>query len=198
MFTGIIQDVGRVLVLEPRGGDTRLAIEADRLDVGRMAAGDSVCVQGCCLTVIDIAGKSFRADLSRETLALTTLGQLCSGARVNLEPALRAGDPLGGHLVSGHVDGLARVVESSEDARSRRLVLEAPPGLARYIARKGSVALDGVSLTVNEVAGARFAVNLIPHTLSVTTLGGLGPGMSVNLEVDPIARYLERLMGGAA
>jgi riboflavin synthase len=195
MFTGIVQDVGRVLVIEPRGGDTRLGIEVDRLDVSRIATGDSVCVQGCCLTAIDLLGKTFRADLSRETLALTTLGELRPGARVNLEPALRAGDALGGHLVSGHVDGVARVVETTEDARSRRLVIEAPLELARYIARKGSVAVDGVSLTFNEVNGVRFGVNLIPHTLAVTTLGGLGPGTRVNLEVDPIARYVERLIG---
>jgi riboflavin synthase len=195
MFTGIVQDVGRVLAIEPRDGDTRLTIEADRLDVSRIAMGDSICVQGCCLTVVVIGGRSFQADLSRETLALTTLGELRAGASVNLEPSLRAGDPLGGHLVSGHVDGVAHVAGSAEDARSRRLVIEAPLELARYIARKGSVAVDGVSLTVNEVDGARFGVNLIPHTLGVTTLGALRPGMRVNLEVDPIARYIERLLG---
>jgi riboflavin synthase len=195
MFTGIVQDVGKVLAIEPRGGDTRLIIEADRLDISRIATGDSVCVQGCCLTAIDIVGKSFQADLSRETLALTTLGELRPGARVNLEPSLRAGDPLGGHLVSGHVDGIACVVDSTEDARSRRLAIEAPVQLARYLARKGSVAIDGVSLTVNEVDGVYFGVNLIPHTLAVTTLGALRPGLRVNLEADPIARYVERLMG---
>ena len=195
MFTGIVQDLGRVLSIEPCAGDTRLSIEADRLEVGRMAIGDSICVQGCCLTVVQIAGQSFRADLSRETLALTTLGELRPGARVNLEPSLRAGEPLGGHLVSGHVDGIARVVAIAEDARSWRVVIEAPPELARYIARKGSVAVDGVSLTVNEIDGARFGVNLIPHTLSVTTLGGLRADTRVNLEVDPIARYVERLIG---
>ncbi|HUN75065.1 MAG TPA: riboflavin synthase [Steroidobacteraceae bacterium] len=195
MFTGIVQDLGRVLSIEPCAGDTRLSIEADRLEVGRMAIGDSICVQGCCLTVVQVAGQSFRADLSRETLALTTLGELRPGARVNLEPSLRAGEPLGGHLVSGHVDGIARVVAIAEDARSWRVVIEAPPELARYIARKGSVAVDGVSLTVNEIDGARFGVNLIPHTLSVTTLGGLRADTRVNLEVDPIARYVERLIG---
>jgi len=195
MFTGIVQDLGRVLLIEPRAGDTCLSIEADRLEVDRIAIGDSICVQGCCLTAVQIAGKSFRADLSRETLALTTLGELRTGARVNLEPSLRAGEPLGGHLVSGHVDGIARVVAIAEDARSRRVVIEAPPELARYIARKGSVAIDGVSLTVNEIDGARFGVNLIPHTLSVTTLGSLRAGTRVNLEVDPIARYVERLVG---
>ena len=194
MFTGIVQDVGRVLAREPRGGDTRLTIEVDRLELGRVAMGDSICVQGCCLTALGITGKTFQADLSRETLALTTLGELEAGARVNLEPSLRAGDALGGHLVSGHVDGIARVVERAEDARSLRVVIEAPPALARYIARKGSVAVDGVSLTVNEVEGARFGVNLIPHTLTVTTLGALRAGVQVNLEVDPIARYIERIL----
>jgi riboflavin synthase len=194
MFTGIVQDVGRVLALEPHGGDTRLSIGAERLDLARMATGDSLCVQGCCLTVLGIRDRSFQADLSRETLARTTLGELRAGSPVNLEPSLRAGDPLGGHLVSGHVDGVGHVVEVSPDARSLRLVMEAPVALARYIARKGSVAIDGVSLTVNEVDGARFGVNLIPHTLAVTTLGGLRPGARVNLEVDAIARYLERLL----
>lgn len=195
MFTGIVQDVGKVLALEPRGGDTRLTVAVDRLELARIATGDSLCVQGCCLTVLDIRKKSFNADLSRETLALTTLGELEPGSPVNLEPALRAGDPLGGHLVSGHVDGVGRVVEATPDARSLRLVIEAPLALSRYVARKGSVAVDGVSLTVNEVDGARFGVNLIPHTLAVTTLGALRAGARVNLEVDPIARYVERLIG---
>jgi riboflavin synthase len=193
MFTGIVQDVGRVESVSPRDGDTRLTVRGERLDLARVALGDSICVQGCCVTVIAHDGQRFSADLSRETLALTTLGSLREGARVNLEPALRAGDPLGGHLVSGHVDGLARVIERREDARSVRVQLEAPAELARYIARKGSVAIDGVSLTVNEVDGARFGVNLIPHTLAVTTLDELTVGASVNLEIDPIARYVERL-----
>ncbi|HTW37400.1 MAG TPA: riboflavin synthase [Steroidobacteraceae bacterium] len=197
MFTGIVQDVGKVLAREPRGGDTRLTVAVDRLDLARLATGDSLCVQGCCLTVLDIGEKSFTADLSRETLALTTLGALEPGSPVNLEPALRAGDPLGGHLVSGHVDGVGRVLETTPDARSLRLVIEAPLTLLRYVASKGSVALDGVSLTVNEIDGARFGVNLIPHTLTVTTLGGLRAGARVNLEVDPIARYIERLLESA-
>ncbi len=197
MFTGIVQDVGTVRSLEPVGGDTRLTVEVGHLALGRVAIGDSICVQGCCVTVIARDERSFQADLSRETLALTTLGSLGPGSRVNLEPALRAGDPLGGHLVSGHVDGLARVVARSGDARSMRLQFDAPAALARYIARKGSVAIDGVSLTVNEVEGPRFGVNLIPHTLAVTTLDGLTVGTAVNLEVDPIARYVERLNQGA-
>lgn len=197
MFTGIVQDVGEVAALEPRGGDTRLTIAVGRLDLTRIAEGDSVCVQGCCLTAlaIDARARTFEADLSRETLALTTLGALRPGSRVNLEPSLRAGDPLGGHLVSGHVDGIATVLARTGDARSLRIQLEAPAALARYIARKGSVSVDGVSLTVNEVDGPRFGVNLIPHTLEVTTLGDFAAGSKVNLEVDTVARYVERLLG---
>lgn len=194
MFTGIVQDLGRIRARDSVGGDTRLTIEVGRLDLSRIAQGDSVCVQGCCVTAVALEARSFAADLSRETLALTTLGELALGAAVNLEPALRAGEPLGGHLVSGHVDGIARVLARTEEARSLRLTLEAPAPLARYLARKGSVAIDGVSLTVNEVSGATFGVNLIPHTREVTTLGALAPGMRVNLEIDPIARYVERLL----
>jgi riboflavin synthase len=194
MFTGIIQDTGRVESLTPRGGDIRLAIRVARLDLARTAIGDSICVQGCCLTAVALNGQVFEADLSRETLALTTLGGLAVGTAVNLEPALRAGDALGGHLVSGHVDGVATVISETTDARSTRVVIEVPPELARYIARKGSVAVDGVSLTVNEVEGMRFGVNLIPHTRDVTTLGSLVPGARVNLEIDQVARYVERLL----
>jgi len=198
MFTGIVQDVGRVQSCEPRGGDLRLTIVCQRLDLSGTRAGDSLCVQGCCLTATAVQGRTFAADVSRETLAVTTLGGLAVAAPVNLEPALRAGQALGGHLVSGHVDGVGRVSAVSEDARSRRLTIEAPAELARYLARKGSVAVDGVSLTVNSVAGASFAVNIIPHTLSSTTLGGLRVGAPVNLEVDLVARYLERLLASAS
>jgi riboflavin synthase len=194
MFTGIVQDVGRVASLGERGGDVRLAIRVAAMDLSRIAVGDSICVQGCCVTAISLAGDVFEADLSRETLGLTTLGGLAVGAAVNLEPALRAGDPLGGHLVSGHVDGLGTVVSQSADARSTRVVIEAPAELARFIARKGSITVNGVSLTVNDVEGPRFGVNLIPHTLEVTTLGGLLPGAAVNLEIDQVARYVERLV----
>lgn len=196
MFTGIVQDMGRVAALEPRGGDTRMRIEVGRLDLGRVAEGDSICVQGCCVTALAIraAARTFEADLSGETLSLTTLGQLRPGSPVNLEPSLRAGDPLGGHLVSGHVDGVGRVAARADDARSLRLTIEAPAALARYIARKGSVSVDGVSLTVNEVDGPRFGVNVIPHTREVTTLGRLEAGTLVNLEVDAVARYVERLL----
>jgi riboflavin synthase len=194
LFTGIVQDLGSVVGRETRGGDLHLTIAFRELDEARVRVGDSVCVQGCCLTVTGRAGRSFSADLSRETLSLTTLGALTVGAAVNLEPALRAGDVLGGHLVSGHVDGIARVTSMESDARSRRLTIEVPHELARYLARKGSVTVDGVSLTVNEVAGASFGVNIIPHTQAVTTLGALAAGAAVNLEVDQLARYVERLL----
>ena len=194
MFTGIVQDIGKVASLGERGGDVRLAIRVAAMDLSRIAVGDSICVQGCCVTAICLAGDVFEADLSRETLGLTTLGRFAVGSAVNLEPALRAGDPLGGHLVSGHVDGLGTVVSRSTDARSTRVVIEAPANLARFIARKGSITVNGVSLTVNEVDGARFGVNLIPHTLEVTTLRELSPGSAVNLEIDQVARYVERLV----
>jgi riboflavin synthase len=194
LFTGIVQDVGRLVSREPRGGDVRLVIDFDRLDPSGMKVGDSICVQGCCLTAVALRDRSFAADVSRETLALTTLGELTAGSRVNLEPALKAGDPLGGHLVSGHVDGVGEVTATSGDARSTRIEIAVPAALCRYIARKGSVAIDGVSLTVNEVQGVRFGVNLIPHTQAVTTLGALIVGARVNVEVDAIARYLERLL----
>jgi len=193
MFTGIVQDIGTVDSLLSRGGDARLAIRVGRLDLARTAIGDSICVQGCCVTAVALTSAVFEADLSRETLGLTTLGALAPGTAVNLEPALRAGDALGGHLVSGHVDGVATVVSRTTDARSTRVLIEVPASLARFIARKGSVAVDGVSLTVNEVDGTRFGVNLIPHTLEVTTLGRLGVGATVNLEIDQVARYVERL-----
>jgi riboflavin synthase len=193
MFTGIVQDIGRVQAREERGGDVRLTIAVQHLDLSSTAVGDSICVQGCCVTALEVRDSSFQADLSRETLEVTTLGELKLGSPVNLEAALRAGDPLGGHLVSGHIDGVGRVLASSSDARSLRLMIAAPAELARYIARKGSVTLDGVSLTVNEVDGATFGVNLIPHTQEVTTLGRLEKGARVNLEVDQVARYIERL-----
>jgi len=198
VFTGIVQDVGRVGQREARGGDVRLVIACDRLDTARLSIGDSIAVQGCCLTAVQIEGRNFAADVSRETLALTTLGDLRSGSAVNLEPALRAGDPLGGHLVSGHVDGVAEVLAIRDDARSQRLLIGVPAELTRFLAPKGSVTVDGVSLTVNEVDGNRFGVNLIPHTRAVTTLGGLRVGARVNLEVDQVARYIERLLPGAA
>jgi riboflavin synthase len=193
LFTGIVQTIGHLAGSTPRGGDLELTIEAPGLDAARIQLGDSVSVQGVCLTVTRLAAGGFSADVSRETLARTTLGGLAVGAPVNLEPALRAGDALGGHLVSGHVDAVGKLVASRSDGRSSRLEFELPTELARYVAPKGSICLDGVSLTVNEVNGARFGVNLIPHTLGVTTLGKLRPGDLVNVEVDLLARYLERL-----
>jgi riboflavin synthase len=195
MFTGIVQDVGTLRRREPRGGDERLTIAVDRLSLAGIRLGDSVSVSGVCLTVTALEDAAFSADVSRETLAVTTLGDLRAGAPLNLEPALRAGDALGGHLVSGHVDGIATLAAITNDARSTRITVRVPEPLARYFARKGSVALDGVSLTVNEVEGASFGVNLIPHTQAVTTLGRVRVGDAMNLEVDPIARYVERLMG---
>jgi len=195
MFTGIVQAVGRISRLEPRGGDVELVVETGGLDVGRCEVGDSIAVSGACLTATRIEPGSFVADVSRETLDKTILGGLVPGDPVNLELALRAGQPLGGHYVTGHVDGVAEVVDVTEDARSWRVRFRVPASLARYIAPKGSATIDGVSLTINEVQDQVFGVNLIPHTLEVTTLGTLVPGRRVNLEVDIIARYVERLLG---
>lgn len=193
MFTGIVQAVGTVRALAPVGGDLRLSIDSGALDLGRTRLGDSISVAGACLTVVELEPRGFAADVSTETLNLTTLGTLGVGSPVNLEPALRAGDALGGHYVTGHVDGVGRVVTTADDARSWRVVIEVPAALARYVAAKGSVTVEGVSLTVNEVEGVRFGVNLIPHTREVTTLGRLAAGSPVNLEIDIIARYVERL-----
>jgi riboflavin synthase len=194
MFTGIVVDLGRLSARESIGGDLRLTISGQRLDASRLQIGDSICVQGCCLTATSVQGNTFTADVSRETLAVTTLGELAVGALVNLEPALRAGDPLGGHLLSGHIDGVARIAAVTGDARSRRLQIEVPVRLVRYLAPKGSVAVDGVSLTINSVEDSGFGVNIIPHTLEHTTLGAAAPGVRVNLEVDQLARYIHRLM----
>ena len=197
MFTGIVRTIGRVAAVTEREGDVEMVFEAGGLDLPAAAVGDSIAVAGACLTITRLAQGTFAADVSRETLSRTTLGDLVPGSPVNLEPALRAGDALGGHYVTGHVDGLAVVASVEGDARSWRVVFEAPEGLARYVAPKGSVTVDGVSLTVNEVEGRRFGVNLIPHTREVTTLGDLVPGAAVNLEVDIIARYVERLSAAA-
>ena len=197
MFTGIVQDVGTVRARENRGGDAHMVIAFERLKSTDFRIGDSICVQGCCLTAVELLGDAFTADVSRETLSLTTLGDLAVGSPVNLEPSLKAGDSLGGHLVSGHVDGLAEIVSITGDARSSRIKIAVPRALARYIARKGSVAVDGVSLTVNEVEDNTFGVNIIPHTQTVTTLGRLKVGSRVNLEIDQVARYVERLLGAS-
>jgi riboflavin synthase len=194
VFTGIILSTGRVTSLAQKSGDLVLAVDAVGLDVARIAIGDSVCVQGACLTVTRKEGTAFYADVSRETLARTTLGKLALGARVNLEPSLRAGDALGGHLVSGHVDAVAQLRRIEPEARSRRLEFELPQALMRFVAPKGSICVDGVSLTVNNVAQRLFDVNIIPHTLAVTTLDEIRVGDEVNIEIDLVARYLERLI----
>jgi riboflavin synthase len=193
MFTGIVQAVGEVRAVTPRGGDVEFVFAVGALNLDGVAIGDSISVSGCCLTATRLTSDSFAADASLETLQVTTLGRWRTGQRVNLEKALRAGDPLGGHYVTGHVDGIATVVSATADARSLRMEFEVPAPLARYIARKGSVCVDGVSLTVNDVAKNRFGVNLIPHTLEVTALGACQAGTHVNVEVDIIARYLERM-----
>jgi riboflavin synthase len=200
MFTGIVQAVGRIARREEKGGDLRLSIQARalmaRVEGARLAIGESVAISGVCLTVVGATAEVLDFDVSRETLDLTTLGALPVGAGVNLEAALRAGDPLGGHLMSGHVDAIAEVVALREDARSVRLQVQVPPALARLVASKGSVALDGVSLTVNEVDGARFGVNLIPHTVESTTFRGLAVGSRLNFEADLLARYVQRALAG--
>jgi riboflavin synthase len=200
MFTGIIQAVGRVASREERGGDARLVVDAAALDLGDVAIGDSIAVAGVCLTAVAVDGAHFTADVSAETLARTTLGALGAGSPVNLEKSLRLADRLGGHLVSGHVDGVGEIVRFDEDGASRRCLFRAPAVLLRYIAVKGSICVDGASLTVNEVEGDTFGVMLIPHTLAVTTFGTRRAGDAVNLEVDLVARYVERLYGerGAA
>jgi riboflavin synthase len=194
MFTGIILAKGRVVSIADKSGDLELAVDAAALDVARIAIGDSICVQGVCLTVTRKQGTQFFADVSRETVAKTTLGALGVNSTVNLEPSLRAGDPLGGHLVSGHVDAVGKLVQADQDARSWRLEFELPAMLMRFVAAKGSICINGVSLTVNKVEGRRFGVNIIPHTHDVTTLGEIKAGDPVNIEIDVISRYLDRLM----
>ncbi|WP_132975205.1 riboflavin synthase [Thiobaca trueperi] len=196
MFTGIIQSVGQIQRLEPRGGDVRLLIGTGKLPLDGVMPGDSIAVNGVCLTAVELTGQGFAADVSRETLDLTTLGALAPGSRVNLEKALTLATPLGGHLVSGHVDGVGTLLERHEDARSWRLRIQAPDELARYIAHKGSICVDGVSLTVNRVDGAAFELNIVPHTIQETIIGDYRSGARLNLEVDLIARYLERLLLG--
>jgi len=196
MFTGIIQAVGRIERLEARGGDLRIAIHAGKLPMADVALGDSIAVSGVCLTVVEKTAHGFQADVSGETLRLTVLGELAAGDPVNLEKALTLATRLGGHLVSGHVDGVGVVTARREDSRSVRFTVQAPDELARYIAMKGSICADGVSLTVNAVDGAAFELNIVPHTLTETTLAGWRPGRQVNLEVDLVARYLERLLLG--
>jgi len=196
MFTGIIQSIGTLSRIEPRGGDCRLTIEAGKLPIAGLKLGDSIAVSGVCLTVVEFGSRHFSADVSKETLSRTTLGSARAGTHTNLELALLPTTRLGGHLVSGHVDGVGSVVQRREDARSVRFTIEVPQQLAKYVAEKGSICVDGVSLTVNEVSGTRFGVNIVPHTLLETTLGETLAGRRVNLEVDLLARYLERLLLG--
>ena len=198
MFTGIIQALGRIESSETRGGDIRLGINCGELDLSSAAIGDSIAVNGVCLTAIELGPNSFSADVSVETMQKTSLGDLATGSAVNLETALRLNDALGGHLVSGHVDGLGSLLDMHEDARSIRYRFEVDPGLQHYIATKGSVTVDGTSLTVNGVDANRFDVNIVPHTQQKTIFQYYKPGTRVNIEVDIIARYLERLIEGRA
>jgi riboflavin synthase len=192
MFTGIVRAIGRVAAASERDGALELDIDTGGLPTAGWRVGDSVCVAGVCLTAARVQAGRFSACASRETLARTTLGSLAPGYAVNLEPALVAGDPLGGHYVTGHVDGVARILATREDAGSLRLTIELPPDLACFLAPRGSVTVDGVSLTVNSVGAGAVEVNLVPHTRTVTTLGALAAGAKVNLEVDVLARYLAR------
>lgn len=193
MFTGIIEATGRIASLEQVGGDLRAVIASDELDLGDVSTGDSICVNGVCLTALEITENSFTVDISNETVALTTFATLIEGSHVNLEKAMQPTSRFGGHIVSGHVDGPATLVSRSEDGRSERLVFSVPENLMKYITAKGSVCLEGISLTVNTVEGNHFGVNIIPHTAEKTTFSSLEPGAAVNLEVDIIARYLESL-----
>lgn len=196
MFTGIIEAVGQIQSMQPRGGDVRLHVQTAGLDLADVKLGDSIAVNGVCLTAVELPGDGFWADVSQETIRRTALSRLKEGSRVNLEKALTPSSRLGGHLVSGHVDGVGKVLSLKEDARSWHFRIEAPAALARYIAEKGSITVDGTSLTVNAVDGAVFDLNIVPHTMQQTVMGEYQAGSPVNLEVDLIARYLERLLLG--
>jgi len=196
MFTGIVETVGNIASMSPQGGDVQLLIKTGKLDLGDVKLGDSIAVNGVCLTVIALSATGFSADVSLETLRRTSFKQLKVGSRVNLEKALTPTTRLGGHIVSGHVDGLGEIVSREEDARSIHLKVQAPAELARYLSEKGSVCVDGVSLTINGINGALFDLNIVPHTSQETTVDQWRAGAGVNLEVDIIARYLERLLLG--
>lgn len=196
MFTGIIEAVGSIRAIEPKGGDVRLRIATGKLDLGDVKLGDSIASNGVCLTVVELPGDGFVADVSTETLARSTLAGLRVGSAVNLEKALQPQSRLGGHIVSGHVDGLGEVVGREASARAVLFTVRAPNELAKYIAEKGSITVDGISLTVNGVQGADFNLTIVPHTVQETNIGSWQPGTKVNLEVDVIARYLERLLLG--
>ena len=196
MFTGIIQAIGQVAAIEPKGIDSRFYIKTGALDLSDVAIGDSIATNGVCLTAIELPGDGFWADVSAETLSKTGFRHIKTGSRVNLEKALLPTTHLGGHIVSGHVDGVGKIVERSTAGRSIHFRIKAPDDLARYIAAKGSICVNGISLTVNAVNGTVFELNIVPHTLSETTLADAQAGTEVNLEVDIIARYLERLLLG--
>lgn len=195
MFTGIIKGKGRITALENRGGDVRMTVSSPALPWDNYEVGESIAVNGVCLTAVALHDDGFDTDVSVETLDVTAMQGIEVGSTVNLEPALTAGDRLGGHLVSGHVDCVGKVIGLKNDARSIRMSIELPTEYSRYIARKGSVCVDGVSLTINSVSGNSFDLNIIPHTAEVTTIGEYAIGSVVNIEVDQVARYLERLLG---
>jgi riboflavin synthase len=194
MFTGIIQAQGSIAAIDKVGGDVRLSIQSDGLPFASYAVGESIAVNGVCLTATALRADGFDTDVSTETLSVTSLGDLVIGSKVNLEPSLSFGDRLGGHLVSGHVDCLAKVTTVTKDARSIRLVIDIPAEFARYVAKKGSVCVDGVSLTINAVSASSFDLNIIPHTAETTTINQYSVGTAVNIEVDMLARYVERLL----
>lgn len=194
MFTGIVKAIGHISAIEDRGGDLRLQIDTGELNLDNLQLGDSIAVSGVCLTAVGFAAQSFAADVSTESLSATTLGDLGAGSPVNLERSLTLADSLGGHLVSGHVDGVGQVVSVEPDARSTRIGFDIDPSLSRYVARKGSITVDGTSLTVNDISANGFFVNIVPHTLERTIMGQYEQGHRVNIEVDLVARYIERLM----
>ena len=198
MFTGIIQSIGSIADLQPKGGDIALVVNTGKLGMADVELGDSIAVNGVCLTAIAMTDKSFTADVSRETLSLTSLGALSKGSKVNLEKALTLQTRLGGHMVSGHVDGLGEIESRHNDGRSERFTIKAPDEIARYIAAKGSITIDGVSLTVNNIDNSSFDINIVPHTLQETIIGDYQAGTKINLEVDVVARYLERLIQGGS
>ena len=198
MFTGIVLAIGKIAAIGRRAGDCRLKIDTGKLSLTDVVLGDSIAVNGVCLTAVELGAHYFCADVSNETLSRTILNTATVGTPVNLELALTPSTRMGGHIVSGHVDGIGKVIEKKADGRSFRFKVKAPDELAKYIAEKGSICINGISLTVNEVKGAVFGVNIVPHTLKETTLGDAVAGTQVNLEVDLLARYMERLMQGEA
>ena len=196
MFTGIISAIGDVVELEPRDGDVRLTIRSGNLSLADVQLGDSIACNGACLTAVELTDEGFIADVSVETLNLTTIANWQVGSRINLEKAMQATDRFGGHIVSGHVDGIGEVMSLHEDARSWRFRIRAPRDLAKYIAHKGSITVDGTSLTINKIEGSEFELNIVPHTMTHTVMSDYKVGTKVNLEVDLVARYLERLLLG--